>query len=112
MKVTKFSKENIIKVSDTITRTIVHGKDIMSVVVDFTGGPNSEPDPYHSHPHEQTCYVAKGEVLFFAEGDETVHLVEGDMVAVAPNQPHTIQLLTPEARLIDSFNPIREDFIK
>jgi hypothetical protein len=34
------------------------------------------------------------------------------MFAAASGQKHTIRLLTPTARLIDSFNPIRQEFIK
>jgi len=34
----------------------------------------------------------------------------GDMFAVPPEKKHTIKLLTEKVRLVDSFNPIREDF--
>jgi hypothetical protein len=33
------------------------------------------------------------------------------MVAVPPDRPHTVQLLTPTARLIDAFTPLRQDFL-
>ena len=39
-------------------------------------------------------------------------LKEGDMFAVPANVPHCIQMLTPTVRIIDSFSPIREEFIK
>jgi quercetin dioxygenase-like cupin family protein len=55
-------------------------------------------------------YVAQGEVLFFI-GEESVRLAAGDMVAVPPDLPHRIQLLTPTVRLIDTFTPIRQDFL-
>ena len=32
-------------------------------------------------------------------------------VAVPPDRPHRIQLLTPTARLIDTFTPLRRDFL-
>ncbi len=37
----------------------------MMVVVDFNDGPTSEPDPPHSHPHEQVSYVVSGEINLF-----------------------------------------------
>ncbi len=84
---------------------------LMMVIVDFTGGPQPAPDPLHSHPHEQVSYVAEGEVNFVMEGKLT-RLGPGDMFLVPSGVPHSIQLLTPHARLIDCFTPIREDFLK
>jgi quercetin dioxygenase-like cupin family protein len=84
---------------------------MMMVVVDFSDGPQSQPDPLHSHPHEQASYVAEGEVYFIMDGQQT-RLDPGDMFMVPSGVPHTIQLLTPHARLIDCFTPIREDFLK
>ena len=57
------------------------------------------------------CYIAEGEVIFFCEGEEEQHLKAGDMFAVPPNKLHSIQLLSQKARLVDSFNPLREDFL-
>ncbi len=92
-------------------RRIVHTGKLMMVVIDVDNGPWSEPDPPHSHPHEQIAYVADGELLFICEGSEPQRLQAGDIYAVPPNKQHTIQLLSRRARLIDTFHPIREDFI-
>ena len=100
------------KVRDGFHRKIIHTSNLMSVLIDFSDGPWDKPDPYHSHPHEQTSYVAFGEILFFCEGEKEQRLKAGDMFAVPPGVKHTIQLLTREVRLIDSFTPLREDFIK
>lgn len=94
------------------TRYLIHTDHLMTVVWDFTDGPKSQPDTPHAHPHEQTTYCAAGEVLFFLGDDEPVHLTPGDLVAVPGNMPHTIQLLTEHVRLIDTFNPLREEFLK
>lgn len=83
----------------------------MTVVLDISNGPWSAPDPHHSHPHEQITYVAEGEILFLAEGQAPARMVAGDLFAVPPNVPHSIQLLSRTARLVDTFNPIREDFL-
>jgi quercetin dioxygenase-like cupin family protein len=84
---------------------------LMIVVVDFSDGPQAQPDPPHSHPHEQVSYVAEGEIVFVMD-DQKTRLGPGDMFLVPSSVPHTIQLLTSHARLIDCFTPIREDFLK
>ena len=99
-------------VREGFTRRIIRTGQLMTVVLDITGGPWAEPDPHHSHPHEQTCYIAAGEVLFLAEGSAPERLSVGDCFAVPPNIPHSIQLLSETARLVDTFHPIREDFLK
>ena len=92
------------------TRHIIYTDHLMMVVIDFSDGPQSEPDPPHQHPHEQITYVAAGEVLFFIDGMPH-HLHPGDMIVVASGVPHTIQLLSPQVRLIDTFTPLRHDLL-
>jgi quercetin dioxygenase-like cupin family protein len=91
-------------------RYLAHGERLMVVVIDFDDGPGAQPDPHHSHPHEQITYVADGRLLFFLE-DTSYELSAGDMIVVPPDVPHTIQLLTPHVRLVDTFSPVREDFL-
>jgi quercetin dioxygenase-like cupin family protein len=94
------------------TRRIIRTGELMTVVLDIEGGPWAEADPFHSHPHEQTCYIASGEVMFLAEGSAPERLGAGDCFAVPPNVPHSIQLISESARLVDCFTPVREDFLK
>ena len=94
-----------------LSRRIIRTSHLMSVVLDFEGGPWEKPEPFHSHPHEQTTYVASGEVLFCSEGSAPERLGCGDMVAIPSGVPHSIQLLSGSARLVDTFHPIREDFL-
>ena len=93
------------------TRYLAHTDNLMMVVIDFNDGPSSKPDPPHSHPHEQISYVASGEINFFLD-NEPVRLGPGDMFTVPANVPHAVQLLSEYVRLIDSFTPIREEFLK
>ncbi len=93
------------------TRYLVHTDNLMMVVIDFNDGPTAEPDPPHSHPHEQISYVASGEILFFLDNQST-RLGSGDMYTVPANVPHSVQLLSEHVRLVDTFHPIREDFLK
>lgn len=95
-----------------IERRLVHTNDLLTAIIDFSNGPRTEPDPMHSHVHEQITYIAHGEILFFIEGEEPKKLKAGDMFFVASNKKHGIQLLSETARLIDSFSPVRQDFLE
>jgi quercetin dioxygenase-like cupin family protein len=112
MPVLKFDEVPYEIVREGLQRKIIHEKNIMSVLVDFTDGPWDEPETPHSHPHEQLTYVAEGEVIFYCEGFDEQHLKAGDMFAVPSGLPHGVKLLTKKVRLIDNFTPLREDFLK
>lgn len=112
MPVLKFDEVKSEKVREGLERKIIHTGSLMTVIIDFSDGPWSEPEPPHSHPHVQTSYVAKGEIIFYCEGEPDQHLKAGDMFAVPSGKKHTVRLLTQHVRLVDSFNPLREDFLK
>jgi quercetin dioxygenase-like cupin family protein len=92
------------------TRYLAHTDNLMVVVMDFVDGPSDLPDPPHSHPHQQVTYVAEGELYFIIDG-EPFHLSAGDLITVPGGVPHCIQLLSARVRLVDTFSPIREDFL-
>lgn len=94
-----------------LTRRIIYTGNLMTAVLDFTDGPWEDAEPPHSHPHLQTSYVAAGEIIFYCEGEPEQHLKAGDMFAAPSGKKHTIKLLSKTARLVDSFNPLREEFI-
>jgi quercetin dioxygenase-like cupin family protein len=98
------------KVSSSHKRRIVNLEKLMVVVCDFTNGPAAEPDKPHSHHHEQISYVAEGELFLFL-GSEKHTLTKGDIFAVPPDVPHCIQNISSFVRLVDSFSPIREEFL-
>ncbi len=83
----------------------------MTVVLDFSDGPWEEREPFHDHPHVQTCYIAEGEIIFYCEGEPDAHLQKGDLFIVPSGKKHAIRLLSNSARLVDNFSPIREDFL-
>lgn len=93
------------------TRYLAHLSNLMMVVMDFQDGPASQPDLPHSHLHEQISYVVSGEIHVVL-GSETTRLGPGDIFTVPPNLPHSIQLLSSTARLVDTFTPVREDFLR
>ncbi len=97
-------------IGDKRTRYLSKLDNLMMAVIDFHDGPTEQPDEPHWHPHEQICYMAEGRIIFFLDREPTT-LEQGDMFTVPANVPHTVQLLTKHVRLVDSFNPIREDFL-
>ncbi len=111
MAVTKYKDDNWEEVRKGVFRKIVYLKDIMTVMIEFRNGPWSEAEPYHSHPHEQTCYIAKGEIILYCEGEPDQQLEEGDLFYIPSGIKHTIKVISQMARLVDSFSPIREDFL-
>jgi quercetin dioxygenase-like cupin family protein len=111
MAVQKYAETQAGLVRDGVERRLGHTEHLMMAIFDFNDGPQSEPDPPHSHPHEQVSYVAEGEIYFFLE-DQREQLGPGDMFLVPPGRPHAIQLLSKHARLVDCFYPLRQDFLE
>ena len=111
MPVLKIKDAVITTVKEGVERRLIHTDGLMTAVIDFLNGPWKEPDAPHSHVHEQTTYVAEGEIIFFCEGEAEQRLKAGDMFSVPSGKEHTIQLLTKTAKLIDSFTPIRQEFL-
>ena len=74
MAVLKFDDVPYEIVREGLQRKIIHTDNLMSVLIDFSDGPWDKPEPPHSHPHEQTSYVAEGEIIFFCEGEADQHL--------------------------------------
>lgn len=111
MTIVKFSDVEKEAIAAGRARYLAHTDHLMVVVIDFEDGPQVEPDPPHSHPHEQVTYVAEGELYFFVDG-EPHKLGPGDLITVPGDVPHTIQLLSDKVRLVDTFTPLRDDFLK
>jgi quercetin dioxygenase-like cupin family protein len=83
----------------------------MLVVCDFANGPMEKQEPPHSHPHEQITYVAEGELEFYKD-NVMYNLVKGDIILIPSGIQHCIRTLTPHVKLIDTFSPVRKDFLK
>jgi quercetin dioxygenase-like cupin family protein len=89
---------------------IGHGDRLMMVAAEIGGGPRTEPNPPHSHPHEQIGYLEEGELIVWV-GDEQARVGPGDFWVIPGGAPHTVQLLSKTAKLVECFTPIREDFL-
>ena len=110
MNILKYEHTDVTTVRPGVERRMGYTTNLMMTVMDFNIGPSEQPDPLHSHPHEQITFVAEGEVNFIL-GSESTHLRPGDMVLVPSEVPHSIQLLTQHVRLVDCFTPLRQDFL-
>lgn len=82
----------------------------MVTVIEFSNGPMEKPDPPHKHQHEQISYVVSGSLKLFIEDREYL-LNKGDVFKVESNLNHSVQTLTEHVTLVDSFSPIRKDFL-
>lgn len=94
-------------VGEGVRRQILgYNDNLMQVAVEFqTGAIGAE----HSHVHSQTCYVVSG-VFEFKVGDETHIVRAGDGLYMEPNIPHGVKCVE-SGILLDSFNPVRTDFL-
>ena len=91
-----------------ITRQIMaYDGQLMMVKVHFEKG---AVGTMHEHYHSQATYVASG-TFELTIGTEKRILVEGDGYYVAPDLIHGCVCLE-EGVLIDTFSPVRADFLK
>ena len=64
--------------------------------------------PEHSHPHEQIANVLEGEFELTVDGKSQV-LVPGQVAVIPGDVPHSGRAVT-NCRLLDAFQPAREDY--
>ena len=64
--------------------------------------------PFHSHPHEQIGYVAKG-AIEFTIGEEKVVIRAGDGYVIPGGVPHGC-LALEDSLALDIFAPVREEY--
>lgn len=64
--------------------------------------------PFHSHMHLQVAHVLQGEFELTVNG-ETQLLTEGKVAVIPPHVVHGGKAITA-CRLLDVFNPEREDY--
>ena len=65
---------------------------------------------FHKHEHLQITYIAEGS-FEFTIGGETKIVNKGDSVYMPSNVEHGVTCLE-EGKLVDVFNPMRQDFLK
>ena len=87
-------------------KVMVYESDMMVVKVAFDAGGIGA---VHRHVHVQMSYVASG-VFRITIGDETRELRQGDAFYIPSNVWHGAECLEA-GMLIDSFTPMRADFL-
>lgn len=87
-------------------RIMLYNQEMMMVEVAFEAGATGTA---HSHPHVQSTYVAAGRFEVTIDGQTQV-IGEGGAFLVAPDLVHGVKALEA-GRLIDTFSPMREDFV-
>ncbi len=96
------------KVGEGIERQIMgYDGQLMLVKVKFEKGAVGTA---HEHYHSQTTFIVSGVFEFHTEG-ETKVLRAGDGIYIAPDALHGCTCLEPGV-LIDTFSPMRADFLK
>lgn len=86
---------------------MAYDPNIMIVKVAFESGAIGA---VHAHPHTQGCFVVSG-VFEITVADQSQTLKAGDSFYAAPDVPHGLKCIEAGV-LIDTFSPMRQDFIK
>lgn len=95
-------------VGDGVSRQMMgYDGQLMMVKVKFEKGSVGST---HTHYHSQVTYVVSGK-FELTIGDETRIIEEGDGYYVAPDVSHGCVCLEA-GMLIDTFSPMRQDFLK
>ena len=85
---------------------LLHSANMTLSFVDIDKGSNM---PIHQHPHEQITFVMEGE-LEMNIGGETMLFTPGTVHVIPGNVPHGAYART-DVKVLDVFNPVREDYI-
>ncbi|MGV3761140.1 cupin domain-containing protein [Parapedobacter sp.] len=90
-----------------VSRNVMsYNDDLMVVKVRFETGSIGAA---HQHPHTQISYVESG-VFEYTIGKHTKVMVQGDTCIIPSNSTHGCRCLEA-GTLIDSFHPMRKDFV-
>lgn len=89
-----------------ILARVAEGREITFAVVELQPGAVAAR---HQHSNEQLGLVLTG-TMRFVIGDETRHLVAGDVYVIPGNTPHEATAGAEGAVVIDVFAPIRADW--
>jgi quercetin dioxygenase-like cupin family protein len=82
-----------------------HGANMTFGYIEITAGTNMA---IHQHVHEQITYIIEGQ-LDMVIGGQACSLTAGMYYVIPSNVPHGAFAVT-DCKLIDVFNPVREDY--
>ena len=84
---------------------MIHSDRMTLAYVDVDEGADL---PEHAHEHEQVLNLLEGRFELIL-GGERILAEAGQVIVIPPNVPHSGRALT-RCRILDVFNPVREDF--
>ncbi len=97
-----------VQINDGMRRQILgYDKQIMLVKIEFKAGGVGYA---HQHVHCQCSYVVSG-IFEFQIGEEIKIVNAGDGLYMESNVMHGVKCIE-EGILIDTFSPVRKDFLK
>ncbi len=88
-----------------LTGYYAHGTNMTLGLVEIKAGSNL---PLHQHLHEQITYILEGQ-LDMTIGGQPCSLTAGMYYVIPSNMPHGAVAVT-DCKVIDVFNPVREDY--
>ena len=88
-----------------ITGYYTHGEQITFGYVELEAGSSI---PMHQHVHEQVTYIISGELDMVIGGKKCL-LTAGMVYVIPSNTPHSA-VARKACQVIDTFNPVREDY--
>lgn len=88
-----------------ITGYYAHGKGLTFGYIEIKAGADL---PEHHHPHEQITFIIEGQ-LDMKIGGKSCPLTAGMYYVIPSNVPHSAIAKT-DCKVIDAFNPVREDY--
>ena len=91
---------------DSVIARTFWGEKMLVAVVDLLA---DAVVPTHDHHHEQVGIILEGE-LEFTIGDQTRILKQGDVYTIPANVPHCARPVNGNARVMDVFSPVREEY--
>lgn len=107
IKKVKWQAANEEKLSDTVTRQVIHGEK--ATLSKFSARKGAEI-ARHSHPNEEYMMVTSGAIKYlFDDREEVVNA--GEVLVVPPDVPHSIHVLEDVTFLV-FFTPVREDWLR
>lgn len=97
------------QVTPKMERRLVYGDKVMIARMKFKDGFKV---PLHDHINEQITHVVKGTIRFWfgAKKEQVMDLHAGDVVVIPANLPHEA-LMIGDVEEIDTWSPIREDWL-
>ena len=84
---------------------MVHSPQMTLAFWEIKAGANL---PEHSHPHEQVTVALEGQLELTVDGESRT-LAPGSVVVIAPHAVHSGKCIS-DARVLDVFHPVREDY--